>query len=344
MAGRNQPRNILLLLTLIVLTGSDGRKSSECCLSVLLDSVASDHQVVGNRLGFFHQFGQYGARPAYKSVGTLQGCQSYLLCFRQAGGDYFIFFDEGRDVWTETRYFFGASLFSRLESDNTNYCLESYNNWSRYNGTTMIFAEQMKAECLTIEQVCCRDIRLSSANVNKTKSNNESLYQSNALGALGDYIAIGMKGGRWVYQKKWEDRYLEYGDKYWLGNTGVGKSSGHIHHDGGSVCPEDIKGEWQISSKDSEGHWSWHNDLELVVTCVTEETSHTQPPPSRLIKLRQEELRGSRGYYPSAVAFGVISMLLAVLLLLFLARRFRQAWGRGAQGTKLIMETLELPL
>ena len=26
------------------------------------------------------------------------------------------------------------------------------------------------------------------------------------------------------------DRYLEYGDKYWIGSTGVGKSSGHLHH------------------------------------------------------------------------------------------------------------------
>jgi len=343
--GGKKPKNNLLLLFCLVMNGSYGKKDSECCESILFDSLAEDHRVVGNRLGFYQQFGQYGARPAYK----------------QAGGDYFIFFDEDQDVWTETKYFFGASLFSRLENDNTNYCLESYNNWSRYNGTDMVFAEKMQASCQSIENLCCSTIKLSSINVNLTDSENQTLYQSNARAALGEYTAIGMKGGRWVYQKMWEDRYLEYGDRYWLGSTGVGKTSGHIHHNGGSICPESITGEWQISTKSSEGDWSWKTDLGLLVTCITEtpetpetpETQKTQKtqkkngithhPPSRLSQeFRHLEFKETPGYYQSAVAFGVMAMILAILLILFLARRFRTAWGRGAQGKKLLIETLEL--
>ena len=50
--------------------------------------------------------------------------------------------------------------------------------------------------------------------------------------SLGVYRAIGMINGRWVYQKPGEDRYLEYGNKYWIASTGVGKTSGHIHNSG----------------------------------------------------------------------------------------------------------------
>ena len=46
------------------------------------------------------------------------------------------------------------------------------------------------------------------------------------------YKAIGLINGRWVYQKPGEDRYLEYGNKYWIASTGVGKTSGHIHNSG----------------------------------------------------------------------------------------------------------------
>ena len=266
------------------------------------------------------------------------------------GGNYFIFFDEGKDVWTETRFFFGAGLFSRLENDNTNYCLESHHNWYRYNGTDMIFAEEMSAECKTIENVCCRNIKLSSVNENVTDFKNQSLYQPNAMAALGEYTAIGMNNGRWVYQKKWEDRYLEYGDRYWLASNGVGKTSGHIHHDGGSICPEQIKEEWQVSTKDKEGDWTWATDQQLVVTCSEEAEEsqtkevHTQTRhTSNVIRDLYREVNGAQGYYKSAVAFGIIAMILSILLVIFFARRFRKVWGRGAQGTKLITETFELP-
>ena len=38
----------------------------QCCSSILLDSDLEDHKVTGNRLGFYKQLGEYGARPAYK--------------------------------------------------------------------------------------------------------------------------------------------------------------------------------------------------------------------------------------------------------------------------------------
>ena len=84
------------------------------------------------------------------------------------------------------------------------------------------------------------------------------------------------------------DRYLEYGDKYWIGSTGVGKSSGHLHHQvthgdgdtcatccdvmqGGSTCPEHVAtGGWEIARRDEAGSWSWVSDPRLQVTCVEE--------------------------------------------------------------------------
>ena len=121
-----------------------------------------------------------------------------------------------------------------------------------------------------------------------TTTGNTSLYQTNARDTLGEYHAIGTQNGRWVYQKKWEDRFLEYGNKYWLANTGVGKKSGHLHHDGGSVCPESITGEWQISSQDEKGRWSWTTDVELKVSCLTE--SQTEKPPYTLPVFAQSQL------------------------------------------------------
>ena len=84
------------------------------------------------------------------------------------------------------------------------------------------------------------------------------------------YRAIGMINGRWVYQKPGEDRYLEYGNKYWIASTGVGKTSGHLHNAGGSVCPEHLgPGDWEIS-REVEDKWTWVSDPDLEVICVPE--------------------------------------------------------------------------
>ena len=80
-----------------------------------------------------------------------------------------------------------------------------------------------------------------------------------------------MYNGRWVYQKVGADRYLEYGNKYWLGTTGVGKVSGHLHHKGGSICPEEIlPGSWSISFRQEDGEWVWQEDPLLRVECLGE--------------------------------------------------------------------------
>ena len=42
---------------------------------------------------------------------------------------------------------------------------------------------------------------------------------------LGDYVAIGTQNGRYLYQQKDEDRFLEYGDRYWIVSTGVIQSN-----------------------------------------------------------------------------------------------------------------------
>ena len=58
----------------------------------------------GDRLGFYSQLGQYGGRPAY----------------RQQGGHQFLFYMEEEQKWVDSRYFFGASLFSK-GTDKDNY-------------------------------------------------------------------------------------------------------------------------------------------------------------------------------------------------------------------------------
>ena len=93
-----------------------------------------------------------------------------------------------------------------------------------------------------------------------------------------------MVNGRWVYQKPGEDRFLEYGDKYWLGNSGVGRKSGHLHHHGGSVCPEHIQGDWEVSRQDEDdGTWSWQADEDLKVECVEEKEKDVRDHADHLV-------------------------------------------------------------
>ena len=62
----SKPGLCLLAVACLMMTGSEGEEGAGCCTSILFDSLAEDHKVVGNRLGFYQQFGKYGARPAYK--------------------------------------------------------------------------------------------------------------------------------------------------------------------------------------------------------------------------------------------------------------------------------------
>jgi len=302
----------------------DQLQSQHCCSSILLDSNDQDHKITGDRLGFYSQLGQYGARPAY----------------RQEGGPFYLFFDPEKDKWVDSLFFYGAFIFNRLENDNTNYCIDSYSNWYRYNGSDMLFSSDMSVSCATVGQECCSTINIISSNLDLIDDNNIAFYQNNARETIGVYHAIGMVNGRWVYQKTGEDRYLEYGDKYWLGSSGVGKKSGHLHHHGGSVCPENANGVWQISRQEEDGAWSWQDDPQLKVECVHDRLDGRARPgngPPLALPLIQSASTDLSG---ATVAFALIALLLSILLSVNIVRNFYKAWSGGAKGTKLITKSL----
>ena len=57
----------ILIFVYLVISLSQCKPGNECCKTILFDSLDEEHHDrVGNRLGFYQQFGQYGARPAYK--------------------------------------------------------------------------------------------------------------------------------------------------------------------------------------------------------------------------------------------------------------------------------------
>ena len=157
-----------------------------------------------------------------------------------------------------------------------------------------------------------------------------------------------MNNGRYVYQKKNHDRFLEYGVGYWLVSSGVGRSSGHIHHHWGSVCPEHIVDEWQISDKDEDGNWVWKDDPKLKIECVSKWKDLTpknfthQTGPIAEPYIQPEPVGQSSSYSAAAVVFGCITMLLLSMMIAFLSRRFYRAWGRGAQGKQLLFETMDI--
>lgn len=96
------------------------------------------------------------------------------------GGSFYLYFDAEEEVWVDSIFFFGASIFNKLENDNNNYCIDSYNNWYRYNGTKMLFSEQMSVTCQTIEKECCKTINITSTNDDLIDENDKPFYQKNA--------------------------------------------------------------------------------------------------------------------------------------------------------------------
>ena len=81
----------------------------------------------------------------------------------------------------DTQFFFGASLFSRLENRVQSYCLEDYAEWAFYNNSQMEFTEDLKVTCSRVESVCCHKLRVSSSN-----SENSSYYGEENSKVLGD--------------------------------------------------------------------------------------------------------------------------------------------------------------
>jgi len=304
---------------------------NDCCSSILLQSSQEVHKIQGSRLGFYSQLGYYGARPAY----------------RQQGGDFYLFYHEDEQKWVDSRYFYGASLFSKLVNDMDGYCLEEYSNWYFYNRSDLMFSEELTSECSKIEDVCCKEITISSDN-SELKYENKSFYGERQKESLGSYKAIGMINGRYVYQKENLDRFLEYGDRYWLVSTGVGKASGHIHHHGGSVCPEHIEKEWQISDKDEDGGWVWRDDTKLKISCI--KAHHDNRPihhnhnggPVAQPYVKIEPTGDHTSYSSAAVFFGCVTFILLFIMTAFFGRRFYRAWGKGSHGKQLLIETLDM--
>jgi len=309
--------------------------ASDCCNHLLLDDVSENrglHPLQGNRLGFYEKLGEYEARPAY----------------RQLNGDFFLFYSSEKEAWVDTQFFFGATLFSRLENRVQSYCLEDYAEWVFYNNSRMEFTEDLKVNCSRVEEVCCHKLRVSSSN-----AENSSYYGKENSKTLGDYVAIGTQNGRYLYQQKDEDRFLEYGDRYWIVSSGVGKSSGHLNHLGGSVCPEHISDGWQISQQDSSGNWGWMADPGVLVSCLEEPLGDKVPPGHFHPQLEERRLEAKthhlhmleshqrEGYRESSTVtiLGVILFLLLLVMLVFFTNRFHKAWGRGAHGKQLISET-----
>jgi len=308
--------------------------NERCCSNILMEADTDVHKLQGERFGFYRQLGYYGARPAY----------------RQDGGHYYLFYHEDEQKWVDSKYFYGATLFSKLVNDMDGYCLEDWNNWSFYNGSTLMFDESLMTNCSKIEDVCCYEISITSANSDE-KIDDKPFYDEQPKESLGIYRAIGMINGRYVYQKNNQDRFLEYGEKYWLVSTGVGKGSGHIHHPGGSVCPEHIKNEWQIAHKDDNGEWGWKDDPKLEITCIKQKPemktkqhaeAHHAAGTVAQEYLKIERIGHQENYGSTAIVFGFITLVLLSVMVVYFGRRFHRSWGRGAQGKQLVLQTLDL--
>jgi len=317
-----------LFLGILNLCLVDSQK--HCCSNILLESDKDVHKIQGERLGFYTQLGYYGARPAY----------------RQDGGHFFLFYHEDEQKWIDSHYFYGATLFSKLVNDMDAYCLDAYDNWSFYNRSELMYSENLMTNCSKVEDVCCHEINISSAN-SELKYGDKSFYDEQPKESLGNYKSIGMLNGRYVYQKDNLDRFLEYGERYWLVNTGVGKGSGHIHHAGGSVCPEHIKNEWQIADKSEDDSWVWKDDTKLEITCVNKRkeinpkhSSHTLGPVAQ--PFVQIDSVDTASYSSGTIVFGCITILLLAIMTIYFGKRFHKSWGKGAHGKQLIFETLDM--
>ena len=106
--------------------------------------------------------------------------QDLKSIYRQQGGPLYLFFNPEEDKWVDSYFFYGAFIFNKLENDNSNYCIDSYSNWYRYNGSEMLFSEQMSVTCRTIDQECCSTINISSTNFDLLDQNDTAFYQRNA--------------------------------------------------------------------------------------------------------------------------------------------------------------------
>jgi len=241
-----------LLLVLLYLTSQSILyiTASECCKDILLDDKSGNlslHKEVGDRLGFYTQFGEYGGRPVY----------------RQLNGQIFLFYSEQKKKWVDSKYFYGwTDYITRMENNDQSTCPHDSSTWSFYNGTDMEFTEDLSVSCAKIEDVCCHQVRLNSSS-SVTVPHDSTIY-ANLTKAFGLYTAIGTQQGRYMYQMEGEDRFLEYWYGNWLVSTAgdVGDFNMKIYHIGGSICPEHATSGWKIENGDT-----WKEVLGIKVEC-----------------------------------------------------------------------------
>ena len=122
-----------------------------------------------------------------------------MLCFRQEGGAFFLYFNAEEEKWVDSIFFFGASILNKLENDNNNYCIDSFSNWYGYNGTELVFSEKMAVTCRRIEEECCSTINITSAassesGVSAGDNNNNTFYQKSARYAFRFLAPTGAQG------------------------------------------------------------------------------------------------------------------------------------------------------
>ena len=82
----------------------------------------------------------------------------------------------------------------------------------------------------------------------------------------------------------------------------------------------------------------WTDDLELKVSCA----KHTADPAAAGLALSHMAVQRSAAASPALVVLTFLTLLLLALLVIILARRAHRAWGSGAQGKQLLLQTLDL--
>ena len=169
----------------------------------------------------------------------------------------------------------------------------------------------MKVSCQSVEDVCCRNIEISSSSAKLEWETQQS---------LGEYTAIGMVGGRWAYQKKNEDRYLEYHSQHWNVFNPTLRITEYLNHSGGSLCPELIggPGPWELTTSDSSSDIL--RDLDLTVTCRTEVNTTTTTTTTTSSTTAPQHRGYFYVYQYLTVAFGVLTLLLSILFIFILGR------------------------
>jgi len=295
----------------------------ECCSDILIDSSnhkSEVHTAQGSRLGFYSQLGHFASRPAY----------------RQRGGDFYLYYREGHNEWITSSYYFG-STDGALNNDVPSYCVENLDRWMFHNGSGINKAGEVISTCATIENICCKEIMISSTD-SERKVGNDSFYPEYTKLGLGRYSAVGMLNGRYLYQKKGFDRYLEYHkNNHWMITTGVGKAPGYFNHQGGTVCAENAKEKWKFGSLGDDNKWVWTSDAQLGITCVHVKGNIKSEPHKDVKKVVGKDQTVNVGF----LAVVIILIILILAICAYFARRFHRSWGKGLHGKQLMKETFD---